>query len=134
MSKKTVQVGDIALIPVGNEFVPAKVLYLSSYFKNLILLGIYNKKQGSIEMPSVLSDEFVELLYTSQEPILKKRWFHVGHEALRAGQKGLAKRIVGGDIWLEDQNSGSACDLDMGTLPPMQVLGAGLVEKKAAKI
>ena len=134
MSKKSVQVGDVALIPVRNAFVPAKVLFLSLYFKDVILLGIYNKKLSTKEMPRELPDEFVERVYTSQEPILKGRWISVGHEPLRPKQQGLTKRIVAGEIWLEDETLGPASEIDFDSLPRMQVLGAGLVEKKAANI
>jgi hypothetical protein len=134
MYKKQVSVGDIALIPVRDFFVPAKVLYLSNYFKHVILLGIYKLKQSEKTMPSALPENFADLLYTSQEMILKKLWPRVGHEALLPGQQGLSERIVGGDIWVEDECVRPASKQDYELLRQMGVCGMGLVQEIAAEI
>jgi hypothetical protein len=134
MMKKTVVIGEIVLIPVGNEFVPAKVLYLSHRYKNVILLGIYNFKTFVKECPKTLPSSFGLTVYTSQDPVLKKRWISIGLEPLLTEQRGIAKRIVGGDVWLEDQHLGPASEIDRRSLPQMDVLGAGLVEKKASEM
>jgi hypothetical protein len=134
MSKKNVDVGEIILIPVENEFVPAKVLYLSHRYKNVILIGIYNIRQTAKECPKTLPTGFGLMVYTSQDPVLKKRWIGIGHEPLLTGQIGVAKRIVAGETWLEDQHLGPASEIDRRSLPQMDVLGAALVEKKAANV
>ena len=131
MSRKNVDIGEIILIPVVNGFVPAKVLYLSQRYENVILLGVFNFRTVVKERPQKLPEHFGIMLYTSQDPILKKRWITVGQEQLLTSQKGLAKRIVAGEVWLEDQSLGPASEVDRQTLPHMDVLGAGLVEKKA---
>jgi hypothetical protein len=87
-------------------------------------------KECPKSLPTVLS----LLVYTSQDPVLKKRWISIGHQPLLTGQNGLAKRIVAGDVWLDDQHLGPASEVDRRDLPQMDVLGAGLVEKKAANV
>lgn len=134
MSKKNVDIGEIILIPVENEFVPAKVLYLSQRYKNVIMLGIYALRTSVKECPKTLPVSFGLMVFTSQDPVLKKRWISIGHQPLLAGQAGVAKRIVAGDVWLDDQHLGPASESDRRSLPQMEVLGAGLVEKKAASI
>src|SRR5262249_49998523 len=111
-----------------------KVLYLSKYFKDLILLGIYDKKVNNLEAAMELPDKFLEAVYTSQRPILKDRWKRISFESLRPNQEGLGKRIVGGEVWMEDKPLGPASALDWQSMPQMQVLGAALVEKKASKV
>src|SRR5690242_7333527 len=110
MSRKNVDVGEIILIPVENEFVAAKVLYLSQRYKNVIMLGVYNLRTPVKECPKTLPVCFELLVYTSQEPVLKKRWISIGHQPLLTGQDGVAKRIVAGDVWLEDQHLGPASE------------------------
>jgi len=134
MKKRKVFVGEIALIPTGEMYVPCKVLYLSHYFKDVILLGIYGFRHDKADMPIDLPDGFAHLVYTSQVPILKNCWLSVGHEALRITQQRMSKRIVGGDVWLEDDYLGPASDSDIQTLPRMSVLGTLLVERRAAAI
>jgi len=73
MKNKNVKAGEITLIPAGGRYVPAKVLYLSNYFKDLVLIGLYNITVEQIVIPEILPLDFAHLLYTSQQPILKRR-------------------------------------------------------------
>jgi hypothetical protein len=57
----------------------------------------------------------------------------VGNLPLRQNEVGVAKRIVAGDVWLEDQNLGRPSDKEIKNLPKMLVLGATVVEKKRRK-
>jgi len=135
MNKKDVRPGDIALVPSGaGKFAVGKVLYLSQCYKNVMLFGIYSKAVTERTMPPKLGDAIGLLVYTSQTAIRQHRWIPVGHEPLRENQQGLAKRIVGGEVWDEDKELRPATREDMQTLPRMQVLGAGLVEKKAQQL
>jgi len=135
MAKKDVEVGEIVLVPVDNgEYRLGKVLYLSQRYKDVILLALYNVTVAEATLPLSLPPEHSLLVYTSQVPIQKKRWLSVGGGELRENEKGLARRIVGGQVWLEDQELGPAGEKDNRTLPRMQVLGAGLVEKKARSL
>ncbi|MDO7928304.1 hypothetical protein Q6A51_16060 [Pseudomonas sp. KFB-139] len=88
----------------------------------------------SQEMPTDLPDTFEPLLYTSKIPIRKERWFYVGHEELKPNQKNLDLRVVAAELWQGDNHLGPASEEDKRNLPEMLVMGAGLVEKKAAAI
>lgn len=133
--KKSISVGEVALIPVGGEeFVPAKVLYISKYYKNVILLALYGKTITGCKMPKDIPVEATMLVYTTQVAIKSERWKSVGVQPLREQEKGQAKRIVGGSVWDEDQEIRIANDDDYTDLPKMLVLGAALVEKKALQI
>ncbi|WP_439854733.1 hypothetical protein [Pseudomonas yamanorum] len=134
MKNKKTTAGDIILIPVQQGFKPAKVLYVSERYKDTILLGIYKNSVPDLCLPSNLAETFELLLYTSKAPIQKQRWHHVGHEQLRATQQHLDVRIVAGELWQGDTHLGPASEEDKKTLTEMLVMGAGLVEKKAAAI
>lgn len=134
MTRPRISLGDIALIPASNCYVPAKVLYLSKRYKKVILLGIYKMAIATKRMPSTLPEDFAHLVYTSQEMISEGDWFLVGNEPLRSTQHGLAKRIVAGDVWLDDEYLGAASERDLQVLPKMAVLGAGLVDDLAEAI
>ena len=134
MKKKAVEIGEIVLIPAGAIYVPAKVLYRSNYYTDHILLGLLKQAVPAQHMPRELSVEIAQQVYTSQEPILKGRWHSVGHQSLLPQQVGLAKRIVGGEVWFEDQCLGPATEVDFKSLPKMQGLGAALVEKRATAL
>jgi hypothetical protein len=133
-TSKSVVVGDIVVIAAGTRFVPAKVLYVSVDFKDVILLGVYGTPQETVAMPPNLPADFADLLYTSRVPIIKGRWPRVGHEELLASQRGLAYRIVGGSVYLEDRGIRSATDDDFKTLRPMSVYGSLAFERVVARI
>jgi hypothetical protein len=134
MKKKRVQIGDVVLIPAKDNYVPGKVVYVSKYFKNVILLGLYRKLIKGKIMPKTLPGAFFKLVYTSQEPILKGRWEVVGNESPMLSQAGLTKRIVGGEVWIDDECIAPATDADFKSLPKMSVWGAGLVEDEVAEL
>lgn len=135
MAKAKTTAGDLVLIPIqGGKFLPAKVLYRSDHYKNVILLGLYAVTTEKREVPPGMPPRVATTLYTSEEPILKKRWFLVGHHALAADEQGVAKRIVAGNVWDEDRYVGPASDEDRKVLTEMFVLGAALVEKRAASL
>ena len=132
MRKKNVEVGEVALIPLeGGGFIPGKVLYLSAYFKDVILLALFPQKLDAETMPASLPDRPSLLLYTSQLPITKGRWKSVGAQGLRKNEIGIAKRIVANAVWLDDEELRPATDEDRASLPKMSVCGAGWVEEDA---
>lgn len=134
MKAKKTAVGDIVLIPLAEGFRPAKVLYVSQRYKDTILLGIYKTAVNGQQMPDELPDGFALLLYTSKASIQKQRWPAVGHEPLRTAQTQLDRRIVATQLWQGDEHLGPASAQDRLDLPEMQVMGAGVVEKKAAAL
>jgi hypothetical protein len=111
-----------------------KVLYLSHEFKNVVLLGLYDLTLAEPFLPSTWPSRFYEKVYTSQRMIQDGDWPIVGFEALKDEEKGVARRIVGGEVWLDDQELGTATKEDWAHLPKMLVAGAGLVEKDARTI
>jgi hypothetical protein len=134
VKRRALDVGDIVLIPAGKVCVPAKVLYRSNYFKDLVLLGLYAVAARLGEVPSEPLSRPAVLVYTSQQPALKGRWVLDGRQPLSEDERGRARRIVGGDVWLNDECLGPASEAEMKQLPRMQALGAALVEKKAASL
>jgi hypothetical protein len=134
MSKKDVKPGDVVLIPLRGKYGVGKVLYVSKRYRDVILLGIYRKAVSEESMPTSLPDVMPALVYTSQVAVQQRRWVVVGHEPLKENQQGLAKRIVGGEVWLEDEELRPATSEDARSLPRMLVLGAGLVEKRAEQL
>jgi hypothetical protein len=132
---KHVQPGDVVLIPLDSaKFAIGKVLYLSQYFKGVILLGIYPQAIFEKTMPALLPEPMSLFVYTSKKAIQQDRWIHVGHERLRENERGLAKRIVGGEVWEDDVHLRPATREDLKCLPQMHVLGAGLVEKRTRQL
>ncbi|WP_146249910.1 MULTISPECIES: hypothetical protein [unclassified Pseudomonas] len=134
MSSQKTTVGDIVLIPITEGFRPAKVLYVSQRYKDTILLGLYATCVSAQQLPEPLADTFALLLYTSRAPVQKQRWPRVGHEALRESQTRLDLRVVAGELWQGDEHLGVASAEQRKILPEMLVMGAGLVEKKAAAL
>ena len=99
--KKNVSVGELALIPIGDDnFIPAKVLYLSRFYKDVVLLGLFALKQTGRDLhEALLPSEPSLTVYTSQVPITKGRWKSTGIvQPLNEREKGKAKRIVGGSV------------------------------------
>ncbi|WP_025130696.1 hypothetical protein [Pseudomonas sp. PH1b] len=134
MSTRQTTAGDILLIPISEGFRPAKVLYVSQRYKDTILLGLYATRVTIQQLPNELADSFALRLYTSKAPVQRQRWHWVGHEALRESQTGLDLRVVAGELWQGDQHLGTASPEQRRGLPEMLVMGAALVEKKAAAI
>ncbi|QBF26851.1 hypothetical protein EXN22_14540 [Pseudomonas tructae] len=127
-------VGDIVLIPIPEGYKPAKVLYVSQRYKDVILLGVYKDSVSAREMPSGLPGDFELLVYTSKVPVKRQRWHAVGNEQLRPAQTGLDVRLVAGEVWQGDNHLGVATVVDRLKLHEMLVMGATLLEKKAAAL
>ena len=134
MKKKDVVEGDVILIPAGEQFVPAKVLYRSKYFRGVILIGLYNLLVEPQEQVEELPEKISVLLYTGRDPITAGRWPCINNFGLRASEEGHTKRIVGGEVWVEDRCEGVASDEDIKQLPKMLVKGATLVERAAEQL
>lgn len=135
MKKRDVKTGEIALIPLKDgDFISAKVLYLSAYFKDVILLALFPHKMSAERMPESLPNEPSLLLYTSQLSITKGRWKSVGVQGLRKNEIDKARRIVADEVWLNDEQLRSATDEDLASLPKMSVCGADWVEEDAEEI
>jgi hypothetical protein len=135
MSKtKSVALGDIVVIKAGPYFVPAKILYLSNLFKDVILLGVYGQQLKASVMPQSLSHDFAKLLYASKLPVINGKWPVVGNEDLLPSQRGMAFRIVGGEVYLDDCVVRIASDEDFKALPSMDVYGSIALERVVANL
>ena len=132
--KENVQVGDIALVSVEDGVsLPIKVLYLSKRYKDVILIAIYKQRVETESMPDLFGEPLL-LVYTSQLAITRGRWKSVGNVPLADNEKGKAKRIVAGAVWIDDDEIRPATETDYRELPEMLVLGSALVEKKARQL
>ncbi len=125
----TVKEGDIFSIPSESNFGVAKVIYCSEYFKDVILIKLYKVSHASQEIDSLPVNEEYQLYYTGKDSVKKGKWTCVGCEIVDSDEKKLTKRIVGGDVWKEDQHIGPASEKDLAELPKMQTYGYRLIEK-----
>lgn len=126
--------GDLLAIPLEAGTGLAKVIFASSYFKDVILLKLYKTRlsDGRAPQPPDFGGDF-DLYYTAQDPVRKGRWRIVGSEAVSATEVALTKRTSGGEVFIEDRHLGPASTTDFAELPAMLVHGFKLVEKYAAR-
>lgn len=134
MNRRDVAPGAIVSIPCGGYYVIAKVLYVSSYFKNTALLKIYQHRipVGCSYTDAINEDSF-ELTHTGIASIKKGGWAILGHMSLSVSDSQSMKWIVGGDVWDADNCLGAASDADLSTLPRMRVFNVKAIEAKVDK-
>ncbi|MBX3485049.1 hypothetical protein [Phenylobacterium sp.] len=127
--------GNLIVIPVGEWTGLAKVLFVSTYFADVVLIKLFRLKIASTQRvdPTDFHGPF-DLYYTSVEPIRRRRWKKIGTEEVSASEFALTKRTSGGEIWIGDQHIGPASDMDLATLPKMQIFGFKLIEKYADRM
>ncbi len=136
MSRFKLPTGTIVLIPYESTFAIAKVLYVSKYFKNVALFKVFSKRiTDANEYTFRLSDvDDYELIYAGVDLIKKKKWEIINREPLSDFELLESKRIVAGDIWVEDKCLGSASDKELKEFPKMRVLNFKFVELKISKL
>ena len=123
--------GDVVAIPAGSMVGLAKVVFMSRYFKDTILLKLMSERFPSVEAAQTADLQGShELIYTGVVPIRKGRWTIIAHQPVSDQERTMSKRTSGGEVWLEDVHLGPASDTDLATLPKMLVYGGGLVEKR----
>lgn len=127
-------VGDLVAIPTGARFGIGKVIYVSKYFRSVILLKLYRTSlaEGTKKFPSV--DSAADLYYTGSGLIPANRWLIVGSEAVSEAEQLMSKRIVGDGIWLADEYLGEASEKDLERLPKMLTYGFKLIEKAIGRL
>ena len=133
MRKNYIKLGDIILIPIdGDRCGIAKIIYLSKYFKDVILLNIYpliaNFSEKVIELSANIPDEL--LIYTGNQNIKTEEWKKLNNIMVTDEEKRLSTRIVGGEVWIEDECIGTATEQDRKKINRMGVDGTKLVEDK----
>ena len=127
--------GDVILIPAAHHFGLAKVIYCSEYFKDVVLIRLFKTaySDSNIEvLPSAGAE--ADLYYTSADPVRKGLWKKVGVQPVSEAERLMSKRIVGGDVWLEDKHIGQASEHDLATLPSMRSFGYRLIEKAVSRM
>jgi hypothetical protein len=115
--------GDVFLVPIGRrQYCPVKVLYVSEYFKNVMLVGAYKAIVDAKVMPQRLPRSFGATIYSVVRGAEKDgKWIKVGTKPVLAREKRLSTRIVGGDVWVEDTCLGPPSLEERKTLPRMRI-------------
>ena len=119
--------GDIFTIPLedGREAL-CRVLYASSYFKDVVLLGCYGCSLPTAEQvdanPKVM-------MYTGWS----KAWSVIGHKPVDSHERTFSRRIVAGDVWEGDKHMGQATEAELTSLPKMEVFGHRILARKLAQ-
>jgi hypothetical protein len=131
---KQVVPGQIVAVPVGEGKIrPAKVLFCSKRYKNVILLGL----SGSILPAQAATEKWDshdftwKRVYTGAQIIRQGCWPVIGQSPLAKTEEDASLRIVAGSVWFQDTELRPATENDRRTLPTMSVAGRALVEKWA---
>jgi hypothetical protein len=110
---------------------PAKVLFCSKRYRNVILVAFSDVSRGDAKAGEFNPRGFNgQQVYTGAKSV-GQRWPVLGHCALTEDEKSASLRIVAGDVWLADEHLRPATPEDLKSLPTMSVAGAALVEKWA---
>jgi hypothetical protein len=133
MRKNYIKSGDIILIPVdGDLCAVAKIVYLSKYFKNVVLLNAYplvaSFSERIIKLPADSPNEL--LVYAGNQKIKTEEWKKLDNIPVTDKEREMSKRIVGGEVWIEDDCIRTATEEDNETLKRMLVSGTESVENK----
>jgi hypothetical protein len=129
-----VKVGDLIAIPSGAHIGLAKLIYVSEYFREVVLLKLYRTTlpQGVMHLPN--AEAGADLYYTGSAPITAGRWTIVGFEPISDAEQLMSKRTVAGAIWVADEWQGEASAHELKTLLKMLTYGYRLIEKAVARL
>ena len=121
--KKQVKEGDIILVnPVESPKIRAKVLFRSTRFKHVVLLGFFKENNTTNSVPDTI-------VYCSSQSIADGKWPIVGSEPISKPQRELSLRVVAGNVWEKDTYIRPATPDDEKSLPEMLVYGDQGVRK-----
>ncbi|UOD29535.1 hypothetical protein INH39_29790 [Massilia violaceinigra] len=128
------KVGDFIAIPSGDRVGLAKLIYVSQFFREVVLLKLYRTTfpEGVTPLPS--AEIAADLYYTGSGPILAGRWTIVGFEPVSDAEQLLSKRTVASDIWVADERLGKASESDLEKLPKILTYGSRLIENAVARL
>jgi hypothetical protein len=122
--------GDIFTIPLeGGREALCRVLYASSYFKNVVLIGFYGARSDKFSTSGQVSASPKALIYTGWS----KTWPVIGHEPVANHESVLSRRIVAGDVWEGDRHVGQATEVEWAALSKMEVYGHRILVRQLAK-
>lgn len=127
--RSKVEEGDLISIDLadGRSFI-GKVIFVSNYFRDVILLAIYRADAWQQE-GALAGRQPALLIYTSSKCVGSKGWAKTGSEPVTEGERLRSQRIVGGEVWLGDEELGPAQASDWKSLPRMDVAGCKAVEE-----
>jgi len=130
MAKDKVEEGDIILLPLTlkNDFAVAKVLFLSNYWKDLMLLAVSTAGTVSEAKKPTPLPKLDLLIYTSVRGV-GTSWLKVGHDPSPIDPE-VSRRTVTGMVWLRDEKLHLASPEEAKALPRQGLAGIGLVTKK----
>ena len=122
--------GDIFTIPLedGREAL-CRILYASSYFKDVVLIGCYGLCSDNISATEQVSVSPKAMMYTGWS----KTWPVIGHEPMASHEGILSRRIVAGDVWEGDKHMGQATESELASLSKMEVYGHRILVRQLAK-
>lgn len=130
MSKQKVEQGDLFAVPGGKVFGLAKVIFVSSYYKNLMLIRLYPERARdpqALQIPDPTARS--ELYYTGVDSAKKGKWAHVGKQEVTDKERAMTKRVAAREVWVEDAHLGPATEEDMKTLKSLHVYGYVLISE-----
>jgi len=132
MKTKLPGLGDVIAIPTAKAWVLARVLYESSYFKDLILLQVAMREVGepTTAVTACEHHEPVLLVYTGKRGIEKRKWRVIGKKDVDPEELEHSLRVVAGGVWKGDSYLRPASSEDRRLLPTMDVLGHRAVEER----
>jgi hypothetical protein len=124
-----VREGDVFLIPVAEgRYAVAKILWLSTRGKNVILVGACTKATvGEEAMPKPVPPWDVRLFTGSQ--LVGTEWPLVGHDDAPIDPD-VSRRIYIGMVWVRDERLHEASPKEAASLPHEAIRGFGNVVKK----
>jgi hypothetical protein len=122
--------GDIFTIPLedGREAL-CRILYASSYFKDVVLIGCYGVCSDKFSATEQVSVSPKAMMYTRWS----KTWPVIGHEPTTSHEGILSRRIVAGDVWEGDEHMGQATEIELASLSKMEVYGHRILVRQLAK-
>jgi hypothetical protein len=113
----------------GGAVAVVRVVYVSSYFKQLVLVSLFDG--ANVREPSdVLSQRPVAQFFTGRDSLQEEEgWEQIGSTPPSVTDRASSRRILAGDVWVEDECLGPAEGADL-SLPNMLVYGSRILRKK----
>ena len=121
----------VIAIPLENgSYKLAHIVYASTYFKDVILMAFFPGLFEEPVLPKQGPDSYeAQTMYTGVDSIKKGKWLVLGK--LDVPQYApISKRIVAGEVWVEDKCIGSVSDKDRASLPKMLTIGYKIIVKR----
>jgi hypothetical protein len=116
----------LVAVPIDNGFnAVCVVLWQSSYFRNLITIGISATQLPSGRYPTQF-DSVISLIDTSTN-VIRSGYWHLGSSVDVTIPSEFSMRICAGNIWCNDRIIRNLTSEDIGKIPTLGCAGMGLV-------